>query len=180
MLLAPLPLAAGGVLPPRTGLGLRSRRPAVACTASLLPRRSAVVPTPAVPPLRAAAAAVAAALVLHASAASCAPRPRLAAAERLTPRARPLWHYGYAAPTPWGLSPRLASSSKVRRQASSAAQLAALPRLAALTAAAADTVDVVSIDDPRIEGVTLYLSDFTRSLSAKLGSGDLFNEVRAR
>ena len=49
---------------------------------------------------------------------------------------------------------------------------------AALTAAAADTVDVVSIDDPRVEGVTLYLSDFTRSLTAKLGSGDLFNEVR--
>ena len=45
---------------------------------------------------------------------------------------------------------------------------------------AADTVDVVSIDDPRVEGVTLYLSDFTRSLTAKLGSGDLFNEVRTR
>ena len=44
----------------------------------------------------------------------------------------------------------------------------------------ADTVDVVSIDDPRVEGVTLYLSDFTRSITAKLSSGDLFNEARAR
>ena len=49
-----------------------------------------------------------------------------------------------------------------------------------LLRSAADTVDVVSIDDPRVEGVTLYLSDFTRSLTAKLGSGDLFNEVRTR
>ena len=110
LLLAPLPLAAGGALPRRAAL-VRSRRAAAACAASAQPpRRSAPEQPPAASPLRAAAAAVAAALVLHTSAASCAPRPHATQLRNAADAARTT-----AAPTPWGLSRRRASSSKVRR-----------------------------------------------------------------
>ena len=39
-----------------------------------------------------------------------------------------------------------------------------------------DSVQVVSLEDPLVDGVNIYLSDFKRSVSAKLSSGDLFSE----
>jgi catabolite regulation protein CreA len=39
-----------------------------------------------------------------------------------------------------------------------------------------DSVQVVSLEDPVVDGVNIYLSDFKRSVSAKLSSGDLFSE----
>ena len=39
-----------------------------------------------------------------------------------------------------------------------------------------DYVQVVSLEDPLVGGVNIYLSDFKRSVSAKLTSGDLFSE----
>jgi catabolite regulation protein CreA len=39
-----------------------------------------------------------------------------------------------------------------------------------------DSVQVVSLEDPLVAGVNIYLSDFKRSVSAKLSSGDLFSE----
>jgi catabolite regulation protein CreA len=39
-----------------------------------------------------------------------------------------------------------------------------------------DAVNVVALRDPDVSGVTLYLSDFSRSLSAKAKSGDFFTE----
>jgi CreA protein len=35
---------------------------------------------------------------------------------------------------------------------------------------------VVALADPLVDGVTVYLSDFKRSVSAKLSSGDIFSE----
>ena len=35
---------------------------------------------------------------------------------------------------------------------------------------------MVAVKDPQVDGVTLYLSDFKRSVSAKLQSGDIFSE----
>lgn len=39
-----------------------------------------------------------------------------------------------------------------------------------------DSVEVVALSDPLVDGVTLYLSDFKRSISAKLQSADFFSE----
>ena len=39
-----------------------------------------------------------------------------------------------------------------------------------------DSVEVVALADPVVDGVTLYLSDFKRSLSAKMKSSDFFSE----
>ena len=39
-----------------------------------------------------------------------------------------------------------------------------------------DSVQVVSLEDPLVDGVNIYLSDFKRSVSAKLSSGDVFSE----
>ena len=39
-----------------------------------------------------------------------------------------------------------------------------------------DSVQVVSLEDPIVDGVNIYLSDFKRSVSTKLSSGDLFSE----
>ena len=39
-----------------------------------------------------------------------------------------------------------------------------------------DFVDVVAIDDPKVEHATVYVSDFRRSVAAKLKSGDLLSE----
>ena len=41
-----------------------------------------------------------------------------------------------------------------------------------------DSVRVVSLEDPLVDGVNIYLSDFKRSVSAKLSSGDLFSGPR--
>ena len=35
---------------------------------------------------------------------------------------------------------------------------------------------MVALADPLVDGVTVYLSDFKRSVSAKLSSGDIFSE----
>lgn len=37
-------------------------------------------------------------------------------------------------------------------------------------------MEIVALKDPQVDGVTLYLSDFKRSVSAKLQSGDIFSE----
>ena len=42
-----------------------------------------------------------------------------------------------------------------------------------------DTVEVISLEDPKVEGATLYLSDFKRSLGAKLATLDFITEARA-
>lgn len=39
-----------------------------------------------------------------------------------------------------------------------------------------DSVEVVALTDPVVDGVTLYLSDFKRSISAKMKSSDFFSE----
>uniref|UniRef100_A0A7S0X505 Uncharacterized protein n=1 Tax=Mantoniella antarctica TaxID=81844 RepID=A0A7S0X505_9CHLO len=39
-----------------------------------------------------------------------------------------------------------------------------------------DSVEVVALTDPLVDGVTLYLSDFKRSITAKLQSSDFFSE----
>lgn len=39
-----------------------------------------------------------------------------------------------------------------------------------------DSVEVMALNDPLVDGVTLYISDFKRSISAKLQSSDFFSE----
>lgn len=39
-----------------------------------------------------------------------------------------------------------------------------------------DSIEVISVDDPEVSGVTLYVSDFKRSLADKLSSMDFINE----
>ena len=39
-----------------------------------------------------------------------------------------------------------------------------------------DTLKITAFDDPKVSGVQLYLSDFTRPVTEKLAKGDLFSD----